>query len=218
MLSIGRSRLASTAQLTFISINAVGLLFGTIYNTKTPDLYENNVHHKLGWVVTWIASVQTILVLLRKHGRAGNTSRTSYETTIAPYRNFQNLRSAQQYRYSRDSGQGTEPSTPRNSSTSATQAYEEDGEDTPMFKREDDFEGHIEKHRLWRSKAANRILSKKVLEATQTRVVRYIYVLYDTTDRLILFLGFATLLSGLVTYGGIFVRHSSHPNSSRKLT
>ncbi|MCJ1399321.1 hypothetical protein MMC11_002523 [Xylographa trunciseda] len=205
MLSIARSRWASSAQLTFISINAIGLLFGTIYNSKTPELYENNVHNKLGWAVTWIMSIQAILGLVRKCGRAEVTTKPSYETTMARYRNVQDLEGIQQYRYSRDSGQGTEPSTPRNSSPSTPQAYDEDREDAPMFGRGNDIEKQPEeKHGWWRINIINHFISNRSLMIAQHRMTTYVYVLYDTTDRLILILGFATLLSGLVIYGGIF--------------
>ncbi|MCJ1390863.1 hypothetical protein MMC18_003724 [Xylographa bjoerkii] len=124
---------------------------------------------------------------------------------MAQYRNVQDLRSAQQYRYSHDSGQGTEPSTPRNSSPYSPQAYDEDTEDAPMFSRDNDFEEETgEKHNLWKKNTISRIFFKRFLATTKNRAINYIYVLYDTTDRLIFFLGFATLLSGLVTYGGIF--------------
>ncbi|MCJ1432592.1 hypothetical protein MMC27_001949 [Xylographa pallens] len=205
MLSIGRARLASTAQLIFISINAVGLLFGTIYNNKTPDFYEDNVHNKLGWLVTWTVSIQAILGLMRKYSRAEDVVKPSYDTTMAQYRNVQDLRGAQQYRYSQDSGQGTEPSTPRNSSPAPPQTFDEDREDTPMFSRDNDFKDVMgEKHNIWTKNTVKRIFSKRFLATTQHQVVAYVYALYDIADRLILFLGFATILSGLITYGGIF--------------
>ena len=207
MLSIGRARLASTAQLTFISINAAGLLFGTIYNNKTPEFYENNVHNKLGWLVTWIVSIQAILGLMRKCGRPKAAPTPSYGFTMTQYRHVEDLRAAQTYRYSQDSGQGTEPSTPRESSPSSPQASDEDREYAPMFSRDKDFEHAVgEKHNIWTKNIFVRIISRRFLATILHQVVTYFYVLHDIADRLILFLGFATILSGLVTYGGIFVR------------
>ena len=212
MLSIGRTRLASTAQLTFISINAVGLLFGTLYNNKTPEFYENNVHNKLGWLVTWVISMQAIVGLTKKYRRTEVTHKPSYEITMAQYQNVQDMRNAQSCRYSQDSGQGTEPSTPRNSSPSSPQAFDEDREDAPMFSRKSDPEKIMgEKHDIWTRNIVRRIVSRSSLATIRRQVVTYIYVLHDVADRLILFLGFATILTGLVTYGGIFVRQRPHP-------
>ncbi|MCJ1285749.1 hypothetical protein MMC26_005090 [Xylographa opegraphella] len=205
MLSIGRARLASATQLVFISINAVGILLGTIYNNKTPEFYENNVHNKLGWLVTWIVSIQAIIGLTRKYGRAVMAPKPSYEITMAQYRNVQDLGGAQPYRYSQDSGHGTEPSTPRESSLASPQASDEDREYTPMFSRDNDLE-HVmgEKRDIWTKSIIRRIFSKRFLATTQHQVVTCIYVLHDIVDRLILILGFVALLSGLVIYGGIF--------------
>lgn len=52
MLSLARSRYRLTAQLVFLAVNGGGVLLGTVYNANTPDLYPNNAHHKLGWIVT----------------------------------------------------------------------------------------------------------------------------------------------------------------------
>ncbi|KAI1608511.1 hypothetical protein EDD36DRAFT_101565 [Exophiala viscosa] len=64
MFSIARSRLAFPVQLLFCVTNALGLLLGTVYNVKTPDLYPNNAHHTIGWVASWIISVQILTNLL----------------------------------------------------------------------------------------------------------------------------------------------------------
>lgn len=52
MLSIGRSRLTLPMQAAFPFTNTFGILVSIIYNHKTPDMYENNSHHKIGWAIT----------------------------------------------------------------------------------------------------------------------------------------------------------------------
>ena len=64
MLSLARSRYRLTAQLVFLAVNGGGVLLGTIYNASTPDLYPNNAHHKLGWIVTWTVCAQVVVGLL----------------------------------------------------------------------------------------------------------------------------------------------------------
>merc|ERR1712036_46068 len=64
VFSVAQSRFALPSQVVFFLANAVGLVLGTIYNANTPDLYENNAHHKMGWVFTWFAAAWIILGVL----------------------------------------------------------------------------------------------------------------------------------------------------------
>ena len=52
MLSIARSRYHLPAQVIFHILNGLGMFTGFVYNHSTPDLYKNNAHHPIGWVVT----------------------------------------------------------------------------------------------------------------------------------------------------------------------
>ena len=60
-MNIARSNLRFPSQVLFIGLHAVGIIFGLAYNSKTQDLYPNNSHQKLGWVLTGIIAVQFIL-------------------------------------------------------------------------------------------------------------------------------------------------------------
>ncbi|RCI11338.1 hypothetical protein L249_7397 [Ophiocordyceps polyrhachis-furcata BCC 54312] len=73
MLSLAGSRFTLVSQYWFLSLNALALVFGTIYNAKTPDLYPNNAHGKVGWLISWVASAQVLLSLL---GWAGGIVRS----------------------------------------------------------------------------------------------------------------------------------------------
>ncbi|KAI5289930.1 hypothetical protein KEM54_002853, partial [Ascosphaera aggregata] len=53
MLSIAKSKHTLPVQFIFLVFNAFGVLLSVIYNASTPDLYENNAHHKMGWIATW---------------------------------------------------------------------------------------------------------------------------------------------------------------------
>ncbi|KAJ9615256.1 hypothetical protein H2200_001330 [Cladophialophora chaetospira] len=61
MFSIAKSRLALPVNLAFFIINSLGVIVGTIYNAITPDLYEHNAHHSIGWIATWIATTWLVL-------------------------------------------------------------------------------------------------------------------------------------------------------------
>jgi hypothetical protein len=45
-----------------------------MYNSATPDFYENNAHHKIGWVIVWMLVAQVISGLIRGVARYVNSS------------------------------------------------------------------------------------------------------------------------------------------------
>lgn len=57
MLSLAKSRYRILVQFVFSSMNALGVALAISYNARTPDLYPNNAHHKIGWIITAIAAI-----------------------------------------------------------------------------------------------------------------------------------------------------------------
>ena len=203
MLSIARSRLVIPAQFAFLTLNALGLVFGAIYNSNTPDLYENNAHHKLGWVVSWMVSIQVVIGLLQSYARHSNITKDLPVNTAAKYVQRQDLRSMGGHRYSRDSGQGTEPSSPRTSSPMSLQDFA-DQQPTGFDDRfdPDNEEQSHEKYGLLSTTVVKRFFLQKI---QWTQGMKYASWIYKLIDRTVLILGFITLLTGGVTYGGVFV-------------
>lgn len=214
MLSIARSRLALPSQFLFLVFNAFGLLFGTIYNSQTPDLYENNAHHKIGWIVTWVISMQVILALIFAYAGRGKSksSSTSFERVAflpvatneheSPYPTG----AMHEYRWSRDSGQGTEPGSSIHSpgSPSCESQAEYEG-----FEKPEELSPKPSNPRGWfHSSIVDRFLSKRVPGMLSSRVLRFFNSAYNVIDRIILPLGFIAIVTGAVTYGGIFRGHA----------
>ena len=206
MLSIGRSRLAFLAQVIFLSVNGVGLLLGSVYNMNTPDLYQHNVHHRFGWAVTCVACAQATLGLVRILGNQSG-KKEQFSSTITKYQPLQNIRGSDYYRYSHDSGQGTEPNTPRTSSP-LSRPSDTVETTTPPFDRRGGIpdETYGEKLSTFADNAAWRFFTRKLSWISRAWGTKCTNFLHGAIDRLILFLGFIALLSGWVTYGGIFVR------------
>ncbi|KAI9827650.1 MAG: hypothetical protein M1819_006939 [Sarea resinae] len=217
MLSIARSRLTLLVQFVFLVVNAFGILTGVIYNSKTPDLYPNNAHHKLGWIVTWVVSAQALMGLL--HIYAGRSTKHSVAEderaafipvsteAMAEHQRSNGRQSFHDYRYSRDSGQGTERASSFGSSSPA-----EEHEDLQLpeihpryslaIAGEDDIEE--EKRGFLRNTAIDSFLSRKVPGLLSTRLWRILGFVYDVIDRIIIPFGFITLTAGIVTFAGIF--------------
>ena len=198
MLSIGRSSLTLPVQLVFLCTNGLGLLLGTIYNSKTPDLYENNAHHRLGWVVTGIVSAQAMLGLFQTFARVATVK---YGIPISQYQGLQRLREEDSYRYSRESANDLETTSPRSPSLVSLHERERVGL----------LEGHApdindpEKSGTMHGGVVNRFLSQHMPRVAGPRALSAINFSYNFIDRISLILGFLAITTGVVTYGGLFV-------------
>lgn len=211
MLSIARSRFALPSQFVFMLCNAFGLLLGIIYNEQTPDLYENNAHHKIGWIITWVVSVQLILSLIFVYagrGQSKTESRSFERAAFLPvatddHENGHVYPNApmHEYRWSRDSGQGTEPNSPSHCPASPScEPPDYDGFEKP----EDIVPVESSGPRRWiKSTFVDNFLVKFVPGMVSSRVLRAFYVVYKIIDRIILPFGFVAIATGAVTYGGI---------------
>ncbi|KAK5791823.1 hypothetical protein VI817_007132 [Penicillium citrinum] len=197
MLSIARSRFAPLSHLLFLVVNALGLVLGALYNTQTPDLYENNAHHKIGWIVTWIIICKFILVLIlfyTGHLDSKPVFNSLEYTSFMPVASDENRRSC-------ESGQGAGIDASLDSPTSPP--FEPHG----LFDETD----HSEKYarsfgmRDWfHSSVMNRCLSRYVPRIVSSRASYISDTANNIIDRIVLPLGFLTIASGAVTYGGIF--------------
>lgn len=213
MLSVARSRLAFATQIAFFGLNAFGLLFGTIYNGRTPDMYEKNLHHKLGWAITWVVLAQIIIGLLRlcaddkkiedSHGEERLAFMPLGTNNMTGYHQMHPESVASMHRYSHDSGHGTESNTSRSDSPAGL--LEEKDKETPQFEDQArDYDIPYRKsERLLGSAKMFRLLSR-VSHAMPNRIWNILTWYYDTVDILILIIGFVAILTGLVTYGGVF--------------
>lgn len=216
MFSIVRSRYNFPTQLSFSALNAVGVTLALIYNARTPDLYPNNFHHKFAWIITWIVCAQTFMALIRiyadkKYDADNSTQSVPFipvsTEAIAVHQRGHNLEHGEGYRYSNDSGQGTERNTESLRSHSLSSA-EEDAEDLQRPLRSIYEPAHYEeKPRSIAGTRLDNFLSKMVSSMDSSRVFRILLIAYDAINRLILILGFVAITTGIVTYAGIFRGH-----------
>ena len=216
MFSVAKSRLALPTQFLFLILNALGVLVGIVYNSETPDLYENNVHHKIGWIATWTMIAQTAMgMILAYSGRGKSNQGSAHErASFLPSAMEEHERSyhrapMHEYRWSGDSGQGTE----RGSSSIHSPMSPISGErirDSDEFERygkpEGDFaDDEVAGNSRCCGSVVDRFFSRRLSGLISGRGLNIISAVYGTIDRLILFLGFIALVTGAVVYGGIFV-------------
>lgn len=211
MLSIARSRLALPTQFVFWIVNAIGVLIGIIYNNQTPDLYENNAHHKIGWIVTAVASAQVFMTLIFTYAGRGESEVSSYErATFLPVSTDETASpmhypsgSLHAYRWSRDSGQGTEQNSLNSRPTSPQ--CDSRSEDYDGFEKPEEQVRGKQGKRWFQGTVVDRFLSSRVPAMASSRVLRTLNMAHMVIERIILPFGFATIATGGVTYGGIMV-------------
>ena len=218
MLSVARSRLALVVQLSFLGLHSIALLLGTIYTYNTPQLYENNSHNKVGWIVTWVVVTQCIMGVVKLAASFANGRDSASEEPVSFPQMTTGVLEQQQhdqlsadldpYRYSEDRGHYTASQSSRSQSVSSTATYTQD-EQQKLHEyeagREDDLEHHhSEKQGLLGHRQVERV-AMKFSSVLSQRTLRVIDMAYNLIDRTILLMGFVAFITGAAVYGGIFV-------------
>lgn len=207
MLSIAHSRFTIPTQFVFLAVNGVAVFFGLVYNASTPDLYQNNAHHKIGWIASSVVAAQFLIGIIYAYsGRRTSHMAPQYErATFLPV-STQNMMEHEQlytpvaeYRWSGDSGHGTSvPPSPDEEHLNLTKPEEDEDVEVPTPLA-----------RGWlRSAFLDRFFASRVPGLVSNKVLRALRLAYNIIDRIILPFGFVALATGGVTYGGIFKAHS----------
>ena len=218
MLSIARSRFSLITQFAFLVVNAFGLLIGVIYDRKTPELYGNNSHSKIGWAITWIASAWVFMGLVqaytdrtKAHSMEDYAAQPVSVAAMTQYQRVQDAGLPNISRWSNDSGQGTERNSASLCGHSRSPSVESGNQQFPEPQRayyQDDDEGFdddAEKRGFLQSTFVDRFLSRNIPRFAVGRTLKAIRILYVMIDRSILMLGFLAITTGTVVYGGIGV-------------
>jgi hypothetical protein len=197
-------------------MNALGVLLSVVYKHDTPDFYSNNAHHRLGWLLVWITCAQTLVAFLHTYTRGTEQSnRLDERAAFIPvsthameeHGRMNALAYAPEYRFSDDSGQGTERNTESLKSQSSSSLNLDNDQVSTMDADNNAELESVEKRRLLSNNALKKFSLRKLRSLLSSRTMRISHFLYEAVNRLILILGFIALTTGIVTYGGIFVSH-----------
>jgi hypothetical protein len=216
MFSIARSRLTPAVHSIFFVLNTLGVLFGTVYNINTPDLYENNAHHATGWVATCIISVQLLISLLpikprrRKETRLLVVEREPFLPLSMANIPQQRLSSYTDHRKRSDTESENDGPPLHSTHDASSAASRRSSEDFEKSESEDSVDNeprtsssHCPTFPLNRYMVG--YLSMRFPSRLSTLLLKTLAVLRQIIDRTILPLGFVCLVTGGVTYAGIFV-------------
>ncbi|KAI1249848.1 hypothetical protein MGN70_009464 [Eutypa lata] len=229
MFSIARSRYTLPTQFVFLATNAIGVVVGTVYNAKTPDLYPNNAHHKLGWLVTWVVCAQVMIGLIGRVAGvlgsrgAGGFSKEEQQGFIpvsteamAEHEHHHRMNGEgfvqQPYRHSQDSGSAHNAAESRRSDSLSTMVGQESPNEhteqrVHFVDVEDDGDDFDYKEKMSGSKFLSNSVLTKFAGKISSRAWTVLLFGYNFVDRTILILGYIALCLGLVTYARFFEGH-----------
>lgn len=206
-------------------------MFGVVYNINTPDLYVHNAHHRIGWIATWIMTAQVIASLLFAYARRGKqtTAPAAERATFLPV-SVENMAQHNSnpfsgYNWSSPRRQGSSDSSTLNGRDDSPtvvgrrDTLDEFEKPTPEDEPEEDDELQLPQKprqqfrwlRISRFSVVDKYLSAKVPTLLSAKCLRIVKLVYNVVDRLILLLGFIAMVTGFITYCGIFVSAGPHP-------
>ncbi|EMC99944.1 hypothetical protein BAUCODRAFT_572169 [Baudoinia panamericana UAMH 10762] len=205
LLSVARSRYNLPAQVLFHIVNGLGMFTGFVYNHSTPDLYEKNAHHPLGWIISSVTVLWTIFSVFTAYSdyrsrRAAPEQRPSL-ASMAQYSVLQQYNEQESMRLSRDSGLG---SSRQNSSDSVYQKPKEP--QSPTGEQDDNSDSDIEEPErsgFLGNNGIDRFMSRYVQRMSTPRASTIIGGAQAFLEKVLLLLGFAAFCTGFITYGGI---------------
>ena len=205
MLSSARSRFHLPAQIIFHVLNGLGILTGFVYNHSTPDLYTNNSHHPLGWVLTSFTIAWTLMSMYTAYGdyrkKRALPAQSGIDTqSLAHYDQFQSQYCDSPTRWSGDSGMG---SSRQNSSDSIYQKPEQPAAPLQDEELGEDDGEHFEEHSFLGNNKVDRMVSRSIQRFSSTRIHGAVRFVQLVLEKVLLLLGFATIASGFLVYGGL---------------
>jgi Domain of unknown function (DUF2427)/Protein of unknown function (Ytp1) len=231
MLGVAQSSFHIPVQVAFVIMTSIGIVFAIMYNSATPDFYENNAHHKIGWVIVWMLVAQIISGMIRGVARYVNGDQSSSraqnianqaedmfmlgddeedeEDNEAEIKSRSNFR-----RETSDSGNDTGENTPRGASTSSElpspYVIRRSSENTLLNDRERNFRtfatnpGPRNAESRMEKYLAKKLQTQGWLSRTSRRGAFIAKIIHGVIGRPMFCLGFIQVCTGIVTMTGIF--------------
>ena len=230
MLGVAQSPFHIPVQISFLAMTVIGVIFAILYNSATPDFYENNAHHKIGWVIVWALVAQVVVGLINGVARYVNTDRSTLPPNIAEEaedmfmlgddeeddETLETKPRPESRRTSSDSGNETGESTPRTTSTSGPSSAPQDNRrssENTLLDREDrerQFRtlNKVSRPRNADTKMENYLAKKLQHRGWKDRISRrgafIAKIVHAVIGRPLFCLGFIQICTGVVTATGIF--------------
>ena len=207
----------------FLSLSGLGLVFGIIVNTKTADLYKGNAHKSIGWVAMGMVVVHALTDAILRFTKRSRTiypeATESTGTSCCP-----SIDTVHQIIHSRRPGingqvSGISRLNSGHGLPNISQHHPSRERESSESESDDDDEGEDEYKSLvpsrWgflRNRFIHKYSSRRIPDMALSKLPRMFEFLHKAIDWTILVVGYVTLVTGGVTYTGIFVsERQQHP-------
>jgi hypothetical protein len=202
MLSYVQSRYRFQAQVVFCTANVFGLLAGVTYRYKTPVLYRNEKHGPIGWVAAFVSVLWLIVSFILPQSSSGSGfSRPSLASEFMPLQERRSWSSDSEH----ESERSIQNIPAHNTSSTSTLLghYSESGHSNA-----DNIASGMPKKINTTGLFGMSCLSLNTESCLSTypltqKALRASKIMFDF---ILLPLAFVCLATGIVVYGGIFVR------------
>lgn len=213
VLSLTRSRFTLALQSVFLVLNGLSVFLAVLYNAKTPDLYPNNAHHKIGWIITLVVCAHVFVNFIGRVASVLATRRA--RSSPQPIESLAFLNSSsrslgndfpyyESARHSDESFDAASPTAHSFRTSSASTAFDESAHVSQERFKEYNTEDCQDIH------ADLPTLPKDARKPKFPRVWKSIFTIYGIVDRIILPFGFVALTTGIVTFARFFVSADKH--------
>lgn len=218
ILGVAQSSLHIPVQFAFLILTTIGVIFAILYNSATPDFYENNAHHKIGWVIVWMLVAQFASGMIRGVARYVNGDIRSRDSADDPEDMFilgdcedDDDDAEIKPRGSLDSGNETGESTPRGGSTStepsAPYVARRSSENTLRDDHQQRLHHATSRPRNAEAKMemylAKKLNSRRWMSRVSRRGLSVALTIHQLIGRPMFVLGFIQFCTGMVTVTGI---------------
>ncbi|KAG9570637.1 hypothetical protein KCU77_g2188, partial [Aureobasidium melanogenum] len=204
MLSLADSRSKLLAQFAFFSMNALGVAFAISYNVLTPDLYPNNAHHKIGWIITLVATIDIsvsflcgIARVIKRQARVQVSEPEPASSSFAP----QNYNPA-------DCSSDNVFLTHSNRHSPETDIESRSGEEDVYRAVFDTNADHEEKDSLLPMVGLHPGFSFRIAGFVSSTYWKYLNIVSRIVDHIILPFAFLAITTGIAAYGRFFEGHT----------
>jgi hypothetical protein len=206
MFSIARSRYSLLLQIAFFVFNGLGLFFGIVYNVNTPDLYENNSHHPMGWVFTWLSLAWICLSVINSYTRR-SSGPLHFEQHSPLYERLPEAEDSAETRWSGDTtlrSERRDSAIPESGSPTSEYTVVNFNDDPSPYSKASTTGGDGRPGLLCNTRL-DRFLSQHLQRVGKSKAGLLLRIAHGLLERTLVIQGFTVLLTGIVTYGGIFV-------------
>ncbi|ODQ56374.1 hypothetical protein SAICODRAFT_4555 [Saitoella complicata NRRL Y-17804] len=216
MFGVAQSPFHVPVQLAFLGLTALGTAFAILYNSMTPDMYENNSHHNMGWVLIAMLGAQAVSGIIRGFVRWSKSSKNEEHVFVLANTEDPDMDESHfnqgQARWSESEAGNTSSGESQGTAVSGPSTPTE--VNSPRYLGDHDEEQPFAKEFAEPERGSERIVLQKIfglkifekagltsVSGTFSALTR---IFHAVLGRPMFVLGYAQFCMGIVTYTGIF--------------